>query len=1394
MNTIIKLRNSSLRVSAGMNTAHQTNRLYPSYHEQAAASTLINTMYTITTIPVQDTRKGHFSPFRPSLFPAYLLWLALPFLLLCSVAGYASDNNTLPKAGDDISGSPRFLVKQGDDNAFHLRSTTVQANVVGVIADVLVRQVYENKGKSPVEATYIFPASTRAAVYGMSMTVGNRRIKAVIKEKEQARAEYTAAIRQGKAASLLEQLKPNIFQMNVGNILGGDSVVVELRYTEAIVATEGVYEFVYPGVVGPRYVSGVNASEYDAVMSGRDMPKEVPGSFDITTTLSTGVPVKDIQSPSHDIQVQQFDARSNATVAAGSANALARVSLNNNTLTNNRDYILRYRLTGRAIESGLLLSKSNDENYFMLMVQPPRNVEIPNIVPREFVFIVDVSGSMWGFPLDVSRSLMDKLFTTLRPTDKFNILLFSGGSQTLAENSVPATPENIEKARSFMKSNFGGGGTELLPALKRAFAMKTEPSYSRSFVVISDGFVTVEREAFDLVRKSLNKANIYAFGIGPSVNRYIMEGLAHAGKAEAMIVSNAAEAPAMAERFREYIEAPVLSNITVNWGNMQVYDVDPPSIPDATSKRPIVVFGKWKGEASGNLQLSGSAADGAYTFSVDVAAQPLRPEHDALRYLWARNRIAMIEEGATNNSWYGGSSPSEAEQRMITDLGLRYNLLTKYTSFIAVDSVISVKKEDVAKVTLKDTIIFLDKDGTVLKTVELDSSYRHLPIRAIAKEQGLKEDIQWEEVSRADTAHLQHRPFPSVLKFVNIGLEKDSTKPNVTVTANGPTIFCEGDSVTLTASAGFSSYSWSNGSTVIGDSRNLRVKKSGNYKVTVRNDAGRSVSSTPTKVRVNPQPAATTQASSNIAYGDSLTLTAPNTKGIGYSGTDTLRGNYWGSVQDGSSANPTVLPESPKPTITPSVSGKTYQWNISSGNTKDSKAKSSRKATASQGGASATGGSQAPQAKGRLSASSREGLADKEDIHTPESGDVSIDAGATVEKAPAEDGAAPGLQRQRLNTNTINNNRLLIADSTLGRSARSNEVVNSGSISDASTSTLNNSQGSGSTLNNNPQWSLNSNASLNTTTINNQASSSQSGTPAVTVPVPNPAAVPTTKSLPAAGSPPPRVVPQTAPRSTSTERAVQSTADLGEITFEDETVDPLVPGRIPPRTYWGFTLGSNHARFSDYDYLSRAGEQLHPSANFSLALNGGLSTEILLGDPKNSKQSIIAELTYDKNKALYPFAAHTPAFKEDNMQVSTALAQYRMQMDFSRLSMRLFYRFNLGNTNFGLRVGTSLSYLLGSDIEESATLPDGFVWVQPGGDTCDCMEVQGKKAIFARGAMPSLNKFQVGLAGGLQYEFILRRFSLVPNLTFEYPLTSLSSDVSRRMLIYKLGLSFLFHL
>ena len=249
----------------------------------------------------------------------------------------------------------------------------------------------------------------------------------------------------------------------------------------------------------------------------------------------------------------------------------------------------------------------------------------------------------------------------------------------MAEESLPATPANVQRAIHMIEHQQGGGGTELLPALKRALSLKKEDSFARSVVIVTDGYVSVEEEAFDLIRNNLGNANMFAFGIGSSVNRQIIEGIAHVGMGEPFIITKPDAAKAQAERFRKLITSPVLTQVKVRFNGFNVYDVEPVSIPDVLAGRPVLVFGKWRGNPQGSIKLSGIAGNGKYSETIKVENYIPSKDNAALKYLWARYRITM-------HSDYNKLRNDDKRVKEVTELGLNYNLLTAYTSFVAVDN------------------------------------------------------------------------------------------------------------------------------------------------------------------------------------------------------------------------------------------------------------------------------------------------------------------------------------------------------------------------------------------------------------------------------------------------------------------------------------------------------------------------------------------------------------------------------------------------------------------------------------------------------------------------------------------------------------------------------------
>lgn len=670
----------------------------------------------------------------------------------------------------DQTGAPYFYVETQDVSvdSFPLKKTSVTADINGVIADIHVVQSYANEGKSPINACYVFPASTRVTVHGMQMQIGNQLVTAKIKEKEEAKEEFEEAKEEGKSASLLSEERPNVFTMNIANIMPGDKVSVDLHYTELLTPTDGVYQFVYPTVSGPRYVGPViddsgTREEWTAtpyLPAGTD-PKD---QYNIRVSLSSAVPITELASGSHEIMVD-WEGNTKAVVSLADASDYA----------GNRDFILDYKMTGQDISTGLMLNKGENENFFMLMVQPPERCDMADIPPREYIFVLDISGSMSGYPLQTAKELIKNLVSDLKETDTFNLILFSGASIQMSEKSVPANEENINKAIQIIDRQEGSGGTELAPALRDAIAIPGRADAARSIVVITDGYIYGEEEIFEIIHENIGSTDFFPFGIGRGVNRNLIEGIAKTGQGEPFVVTEQEEASEIAEKFKTYIQSPVMTDINVKFDGFHVYDVEPAVLPTLFAQRPIVLLGKWRGELKGTVQITGKMGNGDYVQTISIAdtvspgnasgqnessvnaqyvknadtagvylsgsagdasdmktsngrasvAQAVHAqvdeqavaavqtsdrnavgnavdvtntnvvdnagqlqdvtavtlESDVLSYLWAQKRIERLTD-------YGLNKNNPDVKAEVTQLGLTYNILTPYTSFIAVTETI----------------------------------------------------------------------------------------------------------------------------------------------------------------------------------------------------------------------------------------------------------------------------------------------------------------------------------------------------------------------------------------------------------------------------------------------------------------------------------------------------------------------------------------------------------------------------------------------------------------------------------------------------------------------------------------------------------------------------------
>jgi Ca-activated chloride channel family protein len=567
-----------------------------------------------------------------------------------------------------------------------LKHTEVEADVSGFVSRVRVRQTFHNLLDRKIEAIYVFPLPMDAAVDGLVMTVGERRIVGQIKPREEARAVYEAARTAGHVASLLDQERPNIFTQAVTNIEPGAQVVIELSYVETLGYDNGVFEFVFPMVVGPRYMpgppmgrqgSGWALDTTQVPDASRISPPVAPpgrrAGHDISVTvhLDAGTPLLELQSLLHEVDVTQ--------TAAGRA----IVTLKHQADIPNKDFILRYRTATDAIGDAFLTHTDARGTFFTLVLQPPRTVRSEQAVPKELIFVIDRSGSMSGFPIDKAKATMRLAIERMNPQDTFNLLSFSGGTGRCFATPVPNTAANRAVALKYLADLYGSGGTEMMPAIIEALGGAHDPTRIRVVAFMTDGYVGNDLEIIDAVRKHAGTARVFAFGIGNAVNRFLLDGMAHAGRGVVDYVTLESQADGAVERFQERIHTPVLTDISIDWGSLSAAEVYPTHIPDLFSQQPIMVHGRLQGPADGTIVLRGHTAAGPLVRPIRVHSPAEPVQHASLAALWARAKVK--ERLAQDYTALQRGTFPETIRHDITALGIEFQLVTQFTSFVAVE-------------------------------------------------------------------------------------------------------------------------------------------------------------------------------------------------------------------------------------------------------------------------------------------------------------------------------------------------------------------------------------------------------------------------------------------------------------------------------------------------------------------------------------------------------------------------------------------------------------------------------------------------------------------------------------------------------------------------------------
>jgi Ca-activated chloride channel family protein len=568
--------------------------------------------------------------------------------------------------------------------------TDAAIDVRGLAAAATVTQQYVNASTEPIEAIYVFPLPHDAAVYDMEIRIGNRVIRSVIREREEAKRVYEAAKSEGKRAALVEEERPNIFTTSVANLMPGDHIDVRLRYVEPLRWEDGRVRLVFPMVVGPRYIPGTQAVGHDGTGWAFDTdavsdasritppvrpPDSRPGhDISVSVDLDAGFEFGSINSISHAITVHRSsDGRQHVELASG-------------TTIPNKDFVLEVRQAeSKQPKTALFLSAEpgSGQSYFLLSAFPP-TVQPTKRLPVEMLYMIDISGSMAGTSITQAREALLQALDRLGPNDRFGILAFNNEYYEFAAEPLTATTDNLNAGRHFVQHLEAGGGTEMLPALQHLMRKSETSGYLRHIVLLTDGDLGNEEQIFAALRSNLGGARLYTVAIGSSPNFFLATKMAQFGRGTFTHIADIGEIREQMGRLLSTIESPVLTDVKLSFEGVEVADIYPQRPPDLFLRQPLLLYGRVTQGHSGRVHLTARAGDQPYEAILDFDTSTAS-FHPGITTLWARQRVEDLVD-----RWRVSEEDARAEIRStLIAHAIRYRLVTRFTSLVAVEEIVA---------------------------------------------------------------------------------------------------------------------------------------------------------------------------------------------------------------------------------------------------------------------------------------------------------------------------------------------------------------------------------------------------------------------------------------------------------------------------------------------------------------------------------------------------------------------------------------------------------------------------------------------------------------------------------------------------------------------------------
>ena len=530
-----------------------------------------------------------------------------------------------------------------------LKKVKITGDVIGKFGVFEIEQLYKNNTKDVLEVGYTFPIVETATVVGFEINVGDKILKGKCKEKGEAKKEYQKNIVKGNSAYMMEQESDNIFKISVGKIDKGEEVKIKIQYIDKFEIIDDTIQILMPTLVTPRYKSKIT----EKLIYGK-----VDYTIDFNININKTINIKDINSPSHKINIINEE-------------KIDRVEVLNYDLS--KDFKLNIKLKNE-LSSNAITSKTRDGKDMIYLSFMPEVLDSYEDNEKEYLFIIDVSGSMAGEKLVETKRAVIECLKQLDMGDKFNIIPFETEFEAMNVKSIEYNEENMIKAEKYINALKPLGGTEILAPVK--FALY-EKNIDKTILLFTDGQVGNEDEIIRFVENNVNKSRIFPFGIDTNVNSSFIKQLAKVGNGKAELIHPKEKIDDKIIRTFSRIQTPLIEEIKIDYGKNKVID-------EIREEKCIFnyefynVFAKIE-KLEDDIQLKGKILDKEYVWK--IKKENIQSIDVDLEILFAKQEMERLEEYIRNTN---ENERIENYKDMIIEISEKYNINSKYTSFITV--------------------------------------------------------------------------------------------------------------------------------------------------------------------------------------------------------------------------------------------------------------------------------------------------------------------------------------------------------------------------------------------------------------------------------------------------------------------------------------------------------------------------------------------------------------------------------------------------------------------------------------------------------------------------------------------------------------------------------------